>query len=103
MQQGVIAYTRVGSGMSCICSSRHAIRMSSDVFFFQAEDGIRVFHVTGVQTCALPIYQAKILQRWQRQEDFGLMFSTVDRLIKERKASGEEGAKKKDLDRKSVV
>src|SRR5690606_39580877 len=22
---------------------------------FQAEDGIRVFHVTGVQTCALPI------------------------------------------------
>src|SRR5690606_11995013 len=25
-------------------------------FFFQAEDGIRAFHVTGVQTCALPIY-----------------------------------------------
>src|SRR5690606_41123498 len=25
------------------------------IFFFQAEDGIRVFHVTGVQTCALPI------------------------------------------------
>src|SRR4249919_4137330 len=25
-------------------------------FFFQAEDGIRVFHVTGVQTCALPIF-----------------------------------------------
>src|SRR5690606_39807688 len=24
-------------------------------FFFQAEDGIRDFHVTGVQTCALPI------------------------------------------------
>src|SRR5690606_40696729 len=23
--------------------------------FFQAEDGIRDFHVTGVQTCALPI------------------------------------------------
>src|SRR5690606_41185961 len=23
--------------------------------FFQAEDGIRYFHVTGVQTCALPI------------------------------------------------
>src|SRR5690606_39784711 len=28
------------------------------VFFFQAEDGIRDFHVTGVQTCALPIYRA---------------------------------------------
>src|SRR5215510_11749653 len=25
------------------------------VFFFQAEDGIRCGHVTGVQTCALPI------------------------------------------------
>src|SRR5690606_40201876 len=24
-------------------------------FFFQAEDGIRDFHVIGVQTCALPI------------------------------------------------
>src|SRR5690606_40386533 len=28
-------------------------------FFFQAEDGIRDFHVTGVQTCALPIYQGQ--------------------------------------------
>src|SRR5690606_39833240 len=27
-------------------------------FFFQAEDGIRDFHVTGVQTCALPILLA---------------------------------------------
>src|SRR5437763_3975595 len=26
------------------------------VFFFQAEDGIRDTSVTGVQTCALPIY-----------------------------------------------
>src|SRR5690606_39734439 len=26
-------------------------------FFFQAEDGIRGFHVTGVQTCALPIFR----------------------------------------------
>src|SRR5690606_21253110 len=26
-------------------------------FFFQAEDGIRDFHVTGVQTCALPILE----------------------------------------------
>src|SRR5690606_40525319 len=28
-------------------------------FFFQAEDGIRDFHVTGVQTCALPIYEQR--------------------------------------------
>src|SRR5216684_5952390 len=26
------------------------------IFFFQAEDGIRDVAVTGVQTCALPIY-----------------------------------------------
>ena len=25
-------------------------------FFFQAEDGIRDYKVTGVQTCALPIF-----------------------------------------------
>src|SRR6266700_1684772 len=25
------------------------------LFFYQADDGIRYFHVTGVQTCALPI------------------------------------------------
>src|SRR5690606_40639599 len=31
-----------------------------DFFFFQAEDGIRDFHVTGVQTCALPILIVKI-------------------------------------------
>src|SRR5690349_12249451 len=29
----------------------HPLRL----FFFQAEDGIRVLYVTGVQTCALPI------------------------------------------------
>src|SRR5262249_58542968 len=30
-------------------------------FFFQAEDGIRDWSVTGVQTCALPIYLADAL------------------------------------------
>src|SRR2546430_13342765 len=42
----------------CLCR-----RIASDVscvrcmfFFFQAEDGIRDLTVTGVQTCALPIY-----------------------------------------------
>src|SRR5256885_3021761 len=28
---------------------------TEDFFFFQAEDGIRDYKVTGVQTCALPI------------------------------------------------
>src|SRR5205807_4764257 len=35
------------------CSSRE----NRIIFFFQAEDGIRDYKVTGVQTCALPIYR----------------------------------------------
>src|SRR5256885_17243124 len=35
-----------GGGYCCV----------SLIFFFQAEDGIRDYKVTGVQTCALPIY-----------------------------------------------
>src|SRR6266702_7737718 len=33
-----------------------AVNVWDDFFFFQAEDGIRDGHVTGVQTCALPIF-----------------------------------------------
>src|SRR5256886_13318665 len=50
-------------------SMRRLICLS--VFFFQAEDGIRDLTVTGVQTCALPIYRgrhrcglASLLQQW---------------------------------------
>src|SRR5690606_40732514 len=34
-------------------------------FFFQAEDGIRDFHVTGVQTCALPISPSAARTSWR--------------------------------------
>src|SRR5256885_11433671 len=37
---------------------RSVRRCRSHSFFFQAEDGIRDYKVTGVQTCALPIYRA---------------------------------------------
>src|SRR5688572_31874813 len=33
------------------------------IFFFQAEDGIRDLTVTGVQTCALPIYRRELVHR----------------------------------------
>src|SRR5260370_41609014 len=33
--------------------------MTKSVFFFQAEDGIRDSSVTGVQTCALPIFNKR--------------------------------------------
>src|SRR5215475_13219285 len=32
------------------------------LFFFPAEDGIRGFHVTGVQTCALPICRRGVVE-----------------------------------------
>src|SRR5438093_9532910 len=35
-------------------------------FFFQAEDGIRDWSVTGVQTCALPIYRRRGAHRQVR-------------------------------------
>src|SRR3712207_7689388 len=35
-------------------------------FFFQAEDGIRDIGVTGVQTCALPIFHAGPPIEWSR-------------------------------------
>src|SRR5699024_11762101 len=33
-------------------------------FFFQAEDGIRDRNVTGVQTCALPIFKHALRNAW---------------------------------------
>src|SRR5207244_8890073 len=38
-------------------------------FFFQAEDGIRDDLVTGVQTCALPIYDGGKGNFWREPED----------------------------------
>src|SRR5256886_4047193 len=45
------------------CSGRPAITtgIGSVFVFFQAEDGIRDLTVTGVQTCALPIFEAGLL------------------------------------------
>src|SRR5688500_20268699 len=40
------------------------------VFFFQAEDGIRDYKVTGVQTCALPIYE-----RWGKHNPLNIGIS----------------------------
>src|SRR5688500_20376182 len=36
-------------------------------FFFQAEDGIRDYKVTGVQTCALPICAKPLGPKWPRE------------------------------------
>src|SRR3712207_4428265 len=50
---------------------------TSDIFFFQAEGGIRDIGVTGVQTCALPIYETAHAVV-ERAYDLGLrMFDTA--------------------------
>src|SRR5256885_11476003 len=45
-------------------------------FFYQAEDGIRDYKVTGVQTCALPIFLPVFSSNWRinciRFRSFGL-------------------------------
>src|SRR5690606_39943123 len=53
----------------------------------QGDDGIRAFHVTGVQTCALPIYAGVLLaQLVQASRDVGHHwpqdFSVTQRFIK---------------------
>src|SRR5690606_40017322 len=45
------------------------------IVFFQAEDGIRDFHVTGVQTCALPISSWAWGFTLNRVSLFALIFS----------------------------
>src|SRR5256885_4001531 len=49
----------------------------SGVCFFQAEDGIRDYKVTGVQTCALPIFDIVhkgkgFVVQWREGGPFGL-------------------------------
>src|SRR5215813_14794973 len=47
---------RVVRGSTCASRFCPFTSRTTLTFFFQADDGIRVADVTGVQTCALPIY-----------------------------------------------
>src|SRR5690606_545422 len=46
-----------------LCDCLLCLLLCYSFFFFQAEDGIRDFHVTGVQTCALPICRRRQFRR----------------------------------------
>src|SRR5438552_5052247 len=48
-----------------------------DFFFFQAEDGIRDDLVTGVQTCALPIYNVRSAMEAAARNSFDLLISDI--------------------------
>src|SRR5688500_20283587 len=58
-------------------------------FFFQAEDGIRDYKVTGVQTCALPIY-VRPLRQITGEAEFNEVFLT-DVRIPDSQRLGAEG------------
>src|SRR3989339_1320687 len=47
---------RTQSYASTLTKRKSPVSLNENCVFFQAEDGIRDWSVTGVQTCALPIY-----------------------------------------------
>src|SRR5256885_9542068 len=61
-------------------------------FFFQAEDGIRDYKVTGVQTCALPICQLLPGGRLRRSPRYDRVVITVSYAVRLEVAHGEIGA-----------
>src|SRR5439155_4070937 len=64
---------------------------SSPIFFFQAEDGIRDGHVTGVQTCALPISAADtMLSTVTSSEDVTASMTCAEARPVKRQARSEE-------------
>src|SRR2546430_5901857 len=80
-------------------------------FFFQAEDGIRDLTVTGVQTCALPIYPHQRHRRARRQERPDLPHEGGEvpgssgrhrRAPREGPAGARRHDRRRDLDRKST-
>src|SRR5437870_7540160 len=92
------------------------INTSRSPFFFQAEDGIRDGHVTGVQTCALPILKCVqssasaisglnfvMLELEDFSEQFAQQRLVIDAEHAQRIARGPPSGGLGLLDRKSVV
>src|SRR5256885_6545349 len=59
-------------------------------FFFQAEDGIRDYKVTGVQTCALPISMilTRSLRRNESRRACGFPLTRASRALVRRRSIG---------------
>src|SRR5262249_58611296 len=53
------------------------------IFFFQAEDGIRDWSVTGVQTCALPICPTAPRGSCRRREGAAMLVDLVQTLTRD--------------------
>src|SRR5690348_18101924 len=63
-------------------------------FFFQAEDGIRDGRVTGVQTCALPIYGEASRDLAHRRQERQRAVLQLDGLVADRRhTAAQQGAR----------
>src|SRR5256885_4073982 len=68
--------------------SKRPFRLVQRFFFFQAEDGIRDYKVTGVQTCALPILLTiPITVGFGAMENAGLITYSETSILRDAKAS----------------
>src|SRR6266498_3853957 len=78
-------------GVRALCQ-RKWMEGKYSTFFFQAEDGIRVADVTGVQACALPIYaDAGVVHNGVDQHDLGARaLDTLQRRGSEERRVGKE-------------
>src|SRR6266446_1029765 len=57
--KATICYKRLVEKKTTSQVAEETYHSVDEFFFFQAEDGIRDYKVTGVQTCALPISRSK--------------------------------------------
>src|SRR5437764_13165212 len=62
--------------------SRRSASLRCLFFFFQAEDGIRDTSVTGVQTCALPIWRRVRLRVFDLEPNAAPLVVLLDKLSK---------------------
>src|SRR5437868_7603409 len=69
-------------------------------FFFQAEDGIRDRNVTGVQTCALPIYLPRTAGRVRAAQPAERRRGGQGRQVQGRDRAGDGGEEERSEERR---
>src|SRR5260370_12086289 len=86
------------TGVSAPSASNSSVLNCRFFFFFQAEDGIRDSSVTGVQTCALPIFRSTaslescLMNRMQQSVESTQAIAESDAIAVERTLAGDRDA-----------